>query len=78
MSDDTTISHPMLKGVSAVVVTAGGLTWGEIASILAGIYTLCLITEWAWKKLVKPLAIRKGWINGKPRPFLESTGRGDL
>ena len=78
MSDDTTIHHPVLKVVSAVVVTAGGLTWGEIASIMASIYTLCLITEWLWKKLVKPLAIHHGWIHGKPIPFLESTGRGDL
>lgn len=78
MNDDTTIQHPVLKVVSAVIVTAGGLTWGEIASIMASIYTLCLITEWIWKRLIKPLAIRKGWMGGKPRAFLDSTGHGNL
>ena len=78
MNDDTTIQHPILKVASVVAVTLGGLTWGEVAQIMASIYTLCLIIGWAWKKLVKPLAIRQGWIFGKPRAFLDSTGLGDL
>ena len=49
MNDDTTVSHPILKVASVVAVTIGGLTWGEIAQIMASIYTLCLITEWVWK-----------------------------
>lgn len=78
MNDDTAVSHPILKVASVVAVTIGGLTWGEIAQIMASIYTLCLITEWIWKKLVKPLAIHRGWLHGKRRPFLESTDRADL
>ena len=78
MNDDTTVNHPVLKVASAVVVTALGLSWGEIAQIMASIYTLCLIIEWGWKRLVKPLAIRNGWMHGNPRSFLDSTATGDL
>lgn len=77
MKDDQ-INHPVLKAVSVGVAWLGGMTWGELASMLASIYTGLLIIDWLWKRWLKPLAIRRGWIKGVPRNFMDSTGRGTL
>lgn len=78
MNDD--IKHPAVKAASAVGVLAGSMSWNEIAAMLAALYTACLIIEWLWKRLLKPLAQRRGWIKvkGKPREFLDSTGAAPL
>ncbi|WP_423933150.1 hypothetical protein [Comamonas sp. 23] len=41
------------------------IPWGAIASIVAVLYTVLLISEWFWKKLWRPAFERWGWI--KPR-----------
>lgn len=69
MNDD--IKHPVAKGLSAGVVFLGGMTWGEVASMLAALYTLCLLIEWLWKRILKPAAQRRGWIAGRAQ-FLDS------
>ena len=76
MNDD--IKHPVAKGISAGAIFLGGMTWGELASMLAALYTLCLLIEWAWKRLFKPLLQSRGWIKGRPRDFLDSTGAAPL
>jgi hypothetical protein len=71
------VNHPMLKLGSVVLAWAGAMSWGERASMMACIYTGCLIFEWIWKRIGKPLWQR---LRGTPQPgaFLDSTGRGDL
>jgi len=80
MNDD--IKHPAIKATSSAAIWFGSMSWGEIAQMMAALYTLCLITEWAWKRLLKPLAQRWGWVKVKPqsRPaeFLDSTGAAPL
>jgi len=57
-SPDPLIPHAALKATSAIAVAGiAGYTWSEIAACLAAIYTLILIGEWAWKRLIKP------WLN---------------
>lgn len=53
------IAHPVVKGVSAVVASFGIATWGDVAALLAAIYSACLIGEWIWKKVILPLRNRK-------------------
>lgn len=78
MNDD--IKHLPAKAASVGLAWMGGMTWGELASMLAAIYTGCLMVEWVWKRLLKPLAQRRGWIKPKGRPaeFLDSTGAAPL
>jgi hypothetical protein len=76
MNDD--IKHPVAKAASAGAVFLGGMTWGEVAQMLAAIYTACLVIEWLWKRVLKPLLQRSGVIKGQPRPFLDSTGAAPL
>lgn len=76
MNDD--IKHAPAKVVSAVGVFFGSMTWGEIAQMMAALYTGCLILEWIWKRLLKPLAQRWGLIQGKRAEFLDSTGAAPL
>lgn len=77
MSDDQ-IKNPAAKAASGILVAWAGMSWGERAQMAAFLYTMCLITEWLWKRILKPLALRRGWIKGKPVDFLDSTVRGDL
>lgn len=55
------IAYPLAKGISAPAAVIAGLSWGDIASILAAAYTILLIGEWLWKKLIRPMAERRGW-----------------
>lgn len=60
------IEHPAIKAVSAVIAASvATVTWSQVAAILASLYTAILIGEWAWKRMIKPLAIRRGWIKPK-------------
>lgn len=70
----TAIGTATISQVSDTVTTAVGphialfdLTWPNIASACAALYTFCLITEWFWKKLWRPFFERRGWIKPIPR-----------
>ena len=76
MNDD--IKHPAAKFSAGVAVWFTAKSWNEIAAMLGALYTLCLLTEWLWKRLLKPLAQRRGWIAGPRREFLDSTGAAPL
>jgi len=52
---------PVVKAASAwgaVAITS----WADFAAMLAAFYTLILIAEWGWKKLLRPFAERRGWL----------------
>lgn len=58
MNDNAHINHPVLKAFSAVLAGFTGMHIGEWASLIAFIYTSCLLAEWIWKRIVKPLLRR--------------------
>lgn len=63
MNDNTTIAHPIAKAASAVVAAGmAGYSWSEIAAMLAALYTVILIGEWMWKRIVKPFILRRHGI----------------
>ena len=74
---DTEVKHPVVKGASVLLAWATGMTWGEFASMLAAVYTLLLIVDWFWKRIGRPLAVRRGWVKGS-RGFMETTDRASL
>lgn len=78
MNNDTTIHHAGAKFAAAFGVFATIEWWTNVGKVCGALLSLALLTEWVWKKLIKPLAIKRGWRKGKPRDFLESTGKGDL
>ena len=47
----------------AVYITS----WTDVAAALASLYTLILIGEWSYKKLIRPILEKKGWMNRKMR-----------
>jgi len=63
MNQSTTdvIDSPLLK-VATAWAAIGITSWADFASFLAAAYSMCLLAEWLWKKLIKPLAMRRGWI----------------
>jgi hypothetical protein len=42
-------------GLSAI----GVQSWSDFAGMVAGIYTVLLICEWCWKKVIKPYRERR-------------------
>jgi len=55
------LTVPVVKVASvwgAVAITS----WADFAAMLAAFYTLILIAEWGWKKLLRPFAERRGWL----------------
>ena len=45
----------------------GVTSWAEAASFLACIYTAILLCEWLWKKAIKPMLIKRGYIKADRR-----------
>lgn len=47
--------------LGSVWAAVGITSWTEVAAVLAALYSLLLICEFVWKKIVKPImAWRKG------------------
>lgn len=40
----------------------GLVTWADVAAALAAGYTACLWGEWVWKHVLRPFAVRRGWM----------------
>lgn len=74
---DDQISHPVVKFASAVVVWATSLTWGERAQVAAFAYTMLLIFDWFWRRILRPWLIACDWWP-KSSPYLRETAHGDL
>lgn len=53
------VAYPVTKGITVVLAGFGIATWGDVAALLAALYSACLLGEWIWKKLVKPKMGRK-------------------
>lgn len=70
--NDNQVNHPVLKLASVGAAWWAGMSWGELASMLAALYTLLLITDWVWKRFGKPFAIRMGWRKGTPRDYMDT------
>lgn len=72
------IHHPFAKLIAAIGVyfTIDMLT--TAGKVAGAILTICLLAEWVWKRILKPLLINTGLKKGKPRDFMESTVKGDL
>ena len=65
-TDHGQISAPVLKAVSAWGVVAI-TSWADVAAMLAAIYTLLLMCEWGWKKIIRPFTERRGWTKPPKR-----------
>lgn len=74
MSEPTqsAVTNPLAKAATALGGAGLGFAgmsineWASlIASVLAGVYSLILISEWAWKRFIQGRLIDAGWI--KPR-----------
>jgi hypothetical protein len=63
MNDQVSVNSPIMKIISALGFV-GITSWSEFASACAAIYTLLLISEWVWKKFVRPAFIRRGIVAG--------------
>ena len=48
------IQHQLAKVGTASGAVIAGYTWPDIAAILASVYSLVLLSEWVWKRLLKP------------------------
>lgn len=65
IAQDSTISHPVAKAVSLWTVV-GISSWTDAAAFVGFLYSLLLIGEWLWKKWLRGVARRKGWISTPP------------
>lgn len=70
-----TPAHPAAMEAANHIAT---LPWDKMAQAAAFIYSVCLFIEWLWKRILKPYAQRKGWVGGRRRDFLDSTGETPL
>ena len=58
----TSVASPGIKMATAWVAALGIGSWSDVAAILAALYSLMLISEWLWKKLIRPFCERRGWV----------------
>lgn len=59
MSMDPETKASLAKGGSAWVAVfladLGINSWGDVAAMMAALYSLVLICEWVWKRLLRPM-----------------------
>ena len=55
------VAHPVIK-VASVWALVGITSWADLAAALAAFYSLLLIVEWLWKKVLRPCAEARGWL----------------
>lgn len=67
MSQQTVaIDAPVAKAASAWAAFAASLSitsWTDLAAAAAFVYSMLLIGEYVWKKFLRPLLERTGWIS---------------
>lgn len=61
-TDDGTVVQWAIAKVVSMWALIGVSTWGEAASFIAFIYSLCLLVEWLYKKST---ALRNKWKERK-------------
>ena len=64
MNDE--IASPALK-IGTVWIAVGITSWADFAAAAAALYTLILIGEWLWKKLIRPVCYSHRWIKRPER-----------
>lgn len=40
----------------------GVTSWADVAAALAALYSVLLIGEWLWKKMIKPFMVWRKWL----------------
>lgn len=67
----TGIDHAGIKlgsaWASVLIAKLGFASWSELAAFAALLYTGCLLAEWWWKKMVRPLLENYGVLKRKLR-----------
>lgn len=53
--------------ITTAWAAVGITSWADAASALAFLYTLILLTEWLWKRCLRPFCERQGWVKRKMR-----------
>jgi hypothetical protein len=70
-SDHVAVDFPALKIASAWFAAAlahvGIHTWGEAASFMAFLYTMCLFLEWVWRKWTRSCLEQRGIVKRRLR-----------
>lgn len=68
MDDHSRIDAAGVKIVSAWALI-GITSWADFAAFLGAIYTGVLLSEWAFKKIIRPILICRGLM--KPVPLVK-------
>ena len=67
-----TAGYATMQGHIQNFLPVDAIGWVTLLGASLGVlYSLCLLTEWWWKKVWKPLLVRYGWI--KARDHIDST-----
>ena len=62
--ENNEIQMPVAKVVSLWTLI-GVTSWADAAAFAAFVYSMILIGEWFWKKLLRSFAERRGWVKRK-------------
>ena len=55
------VRYAFLKFVSALGVIFTIDAWTTLGKFCAAAYSIAILSEWLWKKVIKPFFIRQGW-----------------
>lgn len=64
MEQANTINAPVVKALS-LWAAIGVTSWSEAAAFVGFLYSAALLSEWLWKKVLRRLAERWGWVKPK-------------
>jgi len=63
---DDEIQGKLVKAGTAWAAV-GITSWTDAASFVAFLYSLALLTEWVWKKVIRPALVKHGYLKADRR-----------
>lgn len=70
---EMSVSNPIFK-TGSLWALIGITSWSDaasfftaVASILAALYSLALLSEWIWKRIIRPFCEWRGWMKRQAR-----------
>ena len=56
------INHPLAKFLAALGTLATMDFWSSAGKLAAALLSIAMLSEWIWKRLIKPAGKRMGWV----------------
>lgn len=67
VTEDTKMAVADAARLGSAWAAVGVSNWSDAASMVAFLFTVCLLIDWLWKRLARPILEQRGLLKRKRR-----------